>query len=316
MRLSSLAWRGVSSLPDLECDLISTTTGRPHDLVVISGPAATGKTRLCELMLAVLETVGPYHGMVRAQDWYADAHRGARVELGLWLDDAPDADGRVEGRATQAVQARAVVHFTANGVLSEVDRAIGRQLSRYDHDPAHSKREYFPENRQRAWGARGDSTAALEQSLLRSTNDSQKYSFVPRFLAELPDDPARARVFANGVELLSPTVRYSPVSRTADPTTCFMSRERKGAPYAELSSSEADAVLIAATVAMIGLRNSVAFLDRPELYVSPDRLVAWVRNLAALGDGNQWFVASNDAALAAAVDRSQVISLGQNEAQA
>lgn len=311
MKLSRLACRGVASLPDLDCDFVSPATGRPHELVVIAGPAATGKTRLCDLMLAVLEVVAPYHGIVRAPDWYADAERGARVELGLVVDDGTDADGR----PTPALQTDAVVHFTAKGTLSEMDRAIGRRLCRYDHDPAHSKREYFPEGRQRAWGARGDGLSAVEQSLLRSTKDPQKYSFVPRFLAELPDDPVRSKVFANGLELLSPTVRYRPVSRSADPTTCFTSNGRTGAAYAELSSSEADAVLIAATVAMIGLRNSVAFLDRPELYVPPDRLVAWVHNLARLGDGNQWFVATSDAGLAAAVDRSQLIPLGQIEGQ-
>lgn len=310
MRLSRLVSRGVSGLPDLECDFVSTSTGRPHELVVISGPAASGKTRLCELMLAALEAVGPYHGIVRASDWYADPAKGARVELGLWSDEATDADGRA---AQHAVQSQAVIHFTEKGLVCEIERAVGRQLSRYDHDPSHGKREYFPEGRQRAWGARGDGTAPLEQCLLRSTKDPQKYSFVPRFLAELQDDPKRAHVFANGLELLSPTVRYSPVSRTGDPTTCFASRGRKGAPYAELSSSEVDAVLIAATVALTGLRNSIVYLDRPELYLPPDRLVSWVQNLARLGDGNQWFVASSDAGLAAGVDRSQLISLGQIE---
>jgi hypothetical protein len=80
--------------------------------------------------------------------------------------------------------------------------------------------------------------------------------------------------------------------------------------YRELSGAEADAVIIAATAAMIGLNHSVIFLDRPELYVPPTRLVPWVQALSRMGEGNQWFVASNDEGLAASVDRGQRVALG------
>ncbi|NUP10790.1 MAG: hypothetical protein HOW73_32500 [Polyangiaceae bacterium] len=306
MKLSHLALRGVAALPDLERDFISASTGRPHDLIVIAGPAASGKTRLCDLMLAVFETIGSYHGIVHASDWYADAARGARAELGLWLDEGGNGVGA-------APTSRAVVDFTARGVHSMVDRAAGRVLSRYDHDPAHGKREYFPENRQRAWGARSDGLGAPEQSLLRSSKDPQKYSFVPRFLAELRTHAAHRDAFASKLELLSPTVRYTPAARGGDPTACFTNKTRASVLYEELSSSEADAVLIAATATMIGLNHSIVFLDRPELYVAPDRLVAWMQSLLRLGANNQWIVATSDEGLASAVDRSAVVNLGRND---
>lgn len=313
MKVSRLALRGVASLPDLECDLVSATTGRPHDLVVISGPPASGKTRLCEVMLAAIETVGPYLGVVRAADWYADPVRGARVELGLWLDEAPSDASSASTSSGGSV--RAVVDFDGNGVRRDVDRAVARRLSRYDHDPAHGKREYFPEGRQRAWGARQDGLGAVEQSLLRSSKDPQKYSFVPGFLEALRGDAERARTFAAGLELLSPSVRYLPAPRGKEPTACFANLGKSGVAYAELSSSEADAVLIAATAALIGLHHSVVFLDRPELHVSPDRLVGFVQNLARLGQGNQWFVATSDPGLVASVDKSQHISLAPADLQ-
>ncbi|HTJ82396.1 MAG TPA: hypothetical protein VL400_11800 [Polyangiaceae bacterium] len=297
--------RGVAGLPDLESDLISAATGRPHDLVVISGAEATGKTRLLELMVAVLEVLGPYEGIVRASDWYADATRGARVELELWLDDAPGTTG-----GGPAATAHAVVDFTASGVSFGIDRAVARQLARYDHDPAHGKREYFPEDRQRSWGARTDGLSVIEQSLLRSSKDPQKYSFVPRFLAELRSDATRSKAFARGLELLSPTVRFTGAQRLGDPTACFTNASRSGIAYDALSSSESDAVLIAATAALIGLNHSIVFLDRPELHVSADRIGAWVQSLARLGVDNQWFVATSEERLAAAVDRTQTISLG------
>jgi hypothetical protein len=317
MKISRLALRGVAALPDIDRDLTSAATGRPHDLIVVTGPAASGKTRLCEAILAALETVGPYHGIVHAADWYADATRGARVELGLWLEDGQQ-DGDVEGGGAVTTSS-VVVDFSPRGVNcllgplrgnSVVERVVRRRLSRYDHDPAHGKREYFPEDRQRAWGARGDGLGAPEQSLLRSTRDPQKYSFVPRFLAGLRTHAEHRRLFAARLELLSPTVRYSPAARGGDPTACFTNRSRSGVPYEELSSSEADAALIAATAVLIGLHHSVAVLDRPELHVPPDRLGAWVQSLMQLGTNNQWIVATGDPGLASSVDRSQLVDLG------
>lgn len=316
MKISHLALSGVASLPDLDCDFVSGSTGRPHDLIVVTGPAASGKTRLTELMLAVLETVAPYQGIVRASDWMTDPARGARVDIDLWLDGG-SAGPVDEGPPAQT--AHAVVRFTRDGVSCDVDRKVVRYLSRYDHDPARGKREYFPENRGPAWGARTDGLGAHEQALLRSSRDPQKYSFVPRFLADLRTHPAAAKTFASHLELLSPTVRYTPAARTGDPTACFTSTanpSKSGMLYGSLSSSEADAVIMAATAALIGLNHSVVFLDRPELYVPPDRLVAWVEALAKLGQDNQWIVATSERGLVDTVHRSQLVTLGQAAAVA
>lgn len=304
--------RGVAALPDVERDLTAAGSGRPHDLIVVTGPAGSGKTRLCEVILAALETVGSYHGIVHASDWYADAAQGAHVELGLWLEEGPDGpDGPAEERGRVPASAQVRVDFTSRGVKSVVDRAVRRQLSRYDHHPAHGKREYFPEGRQRAWGARCDGLGSAEQSLLRSSKDPQKYSFVPRFLAELRTHAEHPLAFAARLETLSPTVRYAPAVRGGDPTACFTNATRTGVLYDDLSSSEADAVLIAATAVLIGLHHSLVFLDRPELYVPPDRLVGWVQALLQLGTGNQWIIATGDAGLASSVERSRVIDLGR-----
>ncbi len=308
MKISHIGLRGVAGLPDVACDLVSAATGRPHDLVVVSGPPASGKTRLCEVLLATFETIGPYLGIVRATDWFADPAQAARVELGLWLNE----DEAMLAKTGQST-ARAVVHFGSAGVASEVDRGVRRVLSRYDHDPAHGKREYFPANRQRAWGAGSDGLGTLEQCLLRSSNDVQKYAFVPRFLANLPSDPVRARVFSEGLERLSPSVQFAPVSSEENGASSFKNSDDDGVRYSDLSSSEADAVLMAATVAMTGLNHSIVFLDRPEMFVPADRLVAWVHDLAGLGLDNQWVVASSDARLAAAVHPSQRISLLPSE---
>jgi hypothetical protein len=312
VKISRLALRGVAGLPDVERDF-TASSGRPHDLIVVAGPAASGKTRFCEVILAALEAVGGYHGIVHASDWYADAARGARAELGVWLEDGPEDREAGEPSARGAVSTSQVaVDFSARGVHSTVDRAVRRQLARYDHDPAHGKREYFPESRQRAWGARTDGLGVPEQSLLRSGKDPQKYSFVPRFLAELRTRADRRRAFAARLEALSPTVRHVPAARGGDPTACFANQTRIGVPYEQLSSSEADAVMIAATAVLIGLDHSLVVLDRPELYVPSERLGGWVQALLQLGSNNQWIVATSDATLASSVERSQLIDLGES----
>jgi hypothetical protein len=303
MKISRFAARGVLGLRDLDLDFASGASAGPSDLVIVSGPPASGKTRLFDLMLAALEAVGPYHGMVRASDWCADLGKGARIEIGLVVEGSP------EGAAE-----RAIVDFTAEGVRTSVDRRVAKLVSRYDHDPTHGKREYFPEGRQRAWGARCDGLGELEQSLLRSTKDAQKYSFVPRFLAELRHDARRRATFAQKLELLSPSVRFATAPRT-DPTACFKNRMREEVPFVELSSSESDAVIIAATATLLGLHRSVIFLDRPELYVSSDRLVELVEALLQLGEQNQWFIATSDRNLAASLRRAHHVSLGSGAAQ-
>jgi hypothetical protein len=303
MRISRFAARGVLGLRDLDLDFEAGAPGGPRDLVIVSGPPVSGKTRLFDLMLAALEAIGPYHGMVRASDWCADLGKGARVELGLSVEGTP------KGAAE-----RAVVDFTADGLLTAVNRRVAKLVSRYDHDPTHGKREYFPEGRQRAWGARCDGLGELEQSLLRSTKDTQKYSFVPRFLAELRHDVRRRATFARQLELLSPSVRFAAAPRK-DPTACFKNRMREAVPFDELSSSESEAVIIAATATLIGLHRSVIFLDRPELYVSSDRLAEFVEALLQLGEQNQWFIATSDRNLAASLRQAHHVSLGSGAAQ-
>jgi hypothetical protein len=302
MKISQLACRGIAGLPDLSLDLMSSLR-RPHDLVLVTGPEASGKTRFCELVLAGLDVIGPYEGIVRSETWLPEGSRGARLELGIWLDESERESTNVAENPT-----RAVVSFEPDSVDCDAPKEVVKLLSRYDHDPAHGKREYFPEGRQPAWGARRDGTGALEQSLWRCSKDPHKYGFIGGFLKELAKDSQRERVFASGLELLSPTVRYAP-GRAQNPAACFATGAADPVLLAELSSSEADAVILAATAAMTGLCHSLVVLDRPELYVPAERLVAWVHALAGLGSDNQWLVATSSRTLLAATDPNQVVTL-------
>ncbi|NUP05373.1 MAG: ATP-binding protein [Polyangiaceae bacterium] len=303
MKIGSVALTGVRGLADRYVDWVSSATGRPHDLVVVAGPPASGKTRFLEALIAAFETVGGYMGIVRGSDWAA-SRAAARVELGLHLD--PDERQAAPGAGHPA---RAVALWSQDGIAAEVDRGLSRVLERYSHDGAGGKREYFPENRKLAWGSRVDGLSALEQSILRPSKDPQKYSFVPRFLERLSEDPEGQQAFAGMLESLSPSVRYLPKGAPDARSAWFSSRGGDGSFLSELSSSEADAVLIASTVSLLGLNHSIVFLDRPELYVPSERLVPWVRALTTIGHDNQWIVATGSRRLVEAVETSQLVLL-------
>lgn len=316
MKLSGLSFSNVRGFADKRFDFSSDASARPNDLIVVTGAAASGKTRFLEAILTAFEVVGPYLGIVRPTDWTYGA-QPARIELSLWLNDeerklAEAAKGPVVAAAT----------LSSNGVAAQAERNVSRLVSRYRHDRETSKREYFADNRQNAWGARIDGLHPIEQSLLRPTKDPQKYCFVPRFLESLRDDPAKAKSFADKLELLSPTVRYAPAPGE-DSTICFRSRKMatsRGAvldreppgssmlaPVGGLSSAERDAVLIAATATLVGLDHSIVFLDSPELYVSEDRIHGFVQSLLKLGHDNQFIVATESPALLQAVEPSLVV---------
>ena len=307
MKLAHVDVRGIRGLPDLSFSLQAGGTGEPYDSFVIVGPCGSGKTRLLETIIAAKETIGPYVGMVRPSDWMRDEKQGARVELAFSLNEeerlaAPNAGS----------PARALALWSSHGLGSEADRGLVRLLERYEHLPTSGKFEYFPENRQRAWGARSDGLGALEQSLMRLAKDPQKFSFLPRFLTSLRGDAAKTRAFADAVQALTETIRVKE-PEDQDDDTYFKNRFGQSVFFSQLSSSETDAVLIAATSVNIALNQSIVFLDRPELYVHPSRLGQWLAGLAKLGRNNQWLIATSSPAVSTSVTKAQLLTLGTQQ---
>ncbi len=298
MKISTISARGIAGLPDLDLDLAGGGGAAPHSLFLVTGAAASGKTRLLEAIVATFEAVGPYEGIVRALDWVPDTNAAGRIELGLRLDGA---DGASVGGTTNVA-----VRFESGRVVVDAASGVSKLLGRYDHQDTTAKREYFPETRQLWCDSFADGLGALEQSLLRGSKGPRKYSFVPRFLASLPDDPVQSERFGAAITHLAPGLKYLPSHREH----CFSSRGGSPVRVADLSSSEADAVLIGATAAMIGLSHSLVLLDRPELYVPPERIVAWTEALATLGVDNQWLIATSSPELVHAVPRAQIAWLG------
>lgn len=298
MKISTISARGIAGLPDLDVDLASGGAANPHPLFLVTGPAASGKTRLLDAIVATFEAVAPYEGMVRAADWVANPNGSGRIELGLWLD-GPE-------RTQAGGGTNIAVRFESGRVITDAASGLSRLLQRYDHEESTPKREYFPETRQIWTEGHADGLGALEQSLLRSSKHPRKYSFVRRFLASLPEDPVRSDRFTTTLRRLAPELEYVSTNREY----CFSSHKSAPVPVNRLSSFETDAVLICATAALIGLNHSLVLLDRPELYVPPERIVAWTQTLATLGTDNQWIVATNSPELIQSVGQNQIAALG------
>jgi energy-coupling factor transporter ATP-binding protein EcfA2 len=303
MKLARVSFLGVRGLADATYDFVAGG-GAPHDLVVVTGPTASGKTRFLEAILATKEAIGPYGLPPSGASWVASGAFGAKVSLAFWLDE----EERAYAGTSSAIM-EADVTWSAQRGAADADDGLVAVLERYDHRPDRGKVEYFAATRRLPSHPPFHGTGPLEQRLLRGGRDARKYACVPRFLAELRANPAATRAFAARLEALSPTARYVRPATADGVPRCFTSRG--GAPLTpmELSDGEADAVLFAATATTIALGRSVLLVDRPEIHADPSRLGALVAGLRALGPDNQLVLASASPELVAAARPAHVVTL-------
>ena len=88
---------------------------------------------------------------------------------------------------------------------------------------------------------------------------------------------------------------------------CFSSRGGDPVTAGQLSQSEADAVVFAATATNIGLDHSLVFVDRPDLHV--DDPAPFLEALASLGQDNQLWLTGGQRLVAAAPRGTHVVTL-------
>ena len=306
MKLLRATFLSVRGLPDATCDFGDAHRGVPHDVVVISGPPASGKTRMLEAILAAKDVIAPYGPMVTGAPWITGGASSAKIELCFVLD--ADEQKRV-GVTEPVVTAEAL--FSPRVCRGEADEGLKALLQSYEHTPRSGKVEYFPANRALVSSGPMHGLSAIEQRTLRTTRDPRKYSFLPRLLFALTWDGAYAEArdrFESALASLSPTVRYTGPN-AADPSVCFSSFGGPRVGPSELAGSESAAVLIAATATLLGFERSLVLIDRPEASVDESAIVAWLQALRALAGDLQLLVATSSPALLAAVDPQAVVML-------
>lgn len=305
MKLSRVTFLGIRGIADGSYDFTDVQTGLPHDVVIVTGPEASGKTRFLEAILAAKEGIAPYGPMSTGATWLPPGLGVAKIMLSFWLEEE---ERQYVGTNREVVDAEA--QFLPDRIRRDADEGTVALLRRYEHGRAAGKIEYFPASRRLSPLGPFHGTSALEQRLHRASKDPMKYGFVVRFLRDLDQDAAKEKEFAALLERLSPSVRYVMRASREGLPRCFSSRGGPPVHAAELSDSEAQAVLLAATAVNVGLSRSLVLVDRPELFAGAGSAPRLLEGLRALGEGNQLLLASSSAEMIAAVPRDNVVRLG------
>jgi hypothetical protein len=291
MKLRRATLLGISGLDDVSFDLVDPSTGAPRRVALVTGPSGSGKTRLLEAILAAKEIVAPYGAPVQGGAWCRDD--AAKAELGFELDED---EQRACGGLGPEVEIEAL--FEDEACQFDADEAFVALLERYEHGTKRGKFDYFPASRAIPPSALAMGFSSAEMQLLRASSSPRKYGFVPRYLASLASDPAGARRFSEALAALTSTIRFEPAAD--DPVDCFVTRRNARVGVTQLSTSEANAVIFAASAALVHYERSIVLVDRPEQGVPERSIVAWMEQLSrVLGDA-QLVVATDSPALIAA----------------
>lgn len=284
MKILDLQTFGVQGVPDGSYDFAESgdeaTRSGAHDLVVLTGPSGSGKTRFLELILAVREALLSTDEEYRGFGWIRAGNRTAKAKVS-WLFSAEEQ--RIVGAPSSVHRTETI--FGGENPISSADELLVHLFERYNHTDATSKLEYFAENRRLDESGAEMSNDPDTQAPFRSSKSARKYAFVPAFLREIRTRPDKAERFAATLARLSRTCRYD-VQAGA-----LLSQGRVIRTLFELSGSERDALLFAATAANVGLSRSIVLVDRPELMGASLRET--LPGLLALGNQNQVFVATS-----------------------
>lgn len=304
MKLRKVVFRGVRGLPDGSHDLTDPSTGEPCSLVLVTGPAASGKTRFLEAIVAAKELVAPYAARPQVTPWIRPGDTAAKVALSWHLTPEERTYGALgEGGAeTESI-------FTTVGPTFPEDDGVVSVLKRYEHGHATGKIEYLPAHRPVSMTGLGVGLSPFEQKPLRATADPRKLTSVVKVVHELSGGGPTADYFAALLERLSPTCRFEPAHAADAFPRCFPG------PWGprsvrDLSSSELDAVVMAALAVLLGLSHSLLLIDSPDLFVEPSRVPALAEGLLSLGQDVQVIATTRSPDAWRAARPGQVITLG------
>lgn len=300
MKLQRATFIGIRGVPDVSLDLTDTRTGEPRPLVVITGPSGSGKTRMIEALIAAKEAIRPYGALAAGAAWIGTTG-AAKIRAAFYLDEA---ERDFAGTTSPTLEAEVI--FLPDRATAEADDGLRAVFGRYAHNPAYGKVDYFPAERRIPMFPPFPGTGSAEQRVARLGKDSRKYGFILPFLRSLGQDTAQRDRFAMTLAVLSPSCRYVPDPSGDVIPRCFSSNGGAPATVAQLSHGEADAVIFAATAALIGLDHSIVFVDRPDLFV--DDLNLLLAGLTSLGKDNQLIVTGRPE-LATAAQGAHVVNL-------
>ncbi|NUP05557.1 MAG: hypothetical protein HOW73_05805 [Polyangiaceae bacterium] len=306
MKLARATFLSIKGLPDLTCDFVHPDTGLPLDVAVVTGPAQSGKTRVLEALAVAKDVIAPYDAPPEdGEAFVRDDADSAKIELTFAID--AEEQRRFGLEATAFAEAL----FTSDEVSREADDALVALLSQYEHAARAGKIEYFPASR----GLASYVDPHLfpdDQGSLRTSKSPSKYAFVPAYLATLAKNESEAQRFATLLGRLCPRLSYARPER-GDPVRCIVAPGRSACHPKDLSSTEVDAVVIAATASLIHFERSIVLIDRPERSADETSFATWLAGARSLAEDVQLILASSSPAVIASVDPGAVVLVGAAE---
>ncbi|EYF02665.1 hypothetical protein [Chondromyces apiculatus] len=318
MKIRKLSVDGFRGLPDREFSLIDPRSDAAFSLVLVTGPRASGKTSFLDAIIAAKEQVGPYGPEQPASSLVRLDATAAKVRVDWELSNAE--------RERFGIGKRSLLSESIFGgsVMPPPtpDPALEALLSTYDPDPTLGKVEYFHAARRLALGTTIDLSRTAGDAFDRMTRlgrDDIKYAPLLRFIVEAglgldvnadgtPKAPGRVSA---AFEALCPTKRIAGLYRSGDAMLpAFLDAQNRAYSLAQLSDSEIDALLFAATFVRAGVNESLVLIDTPEKHLGGGDARELVLALTRLGHDNQLIVATRSEPLLASVHSDQVIRLG------
>ena len=312
MKILELSLEGFLGAPDGTYSFQHPHTHDPLPVVVVTGPAQSGKTSLLEAIIAVKELVGSYGAPPDARSL---ARRGARSGAAVATWRLSPAEMERAG-TTQAIW-RTEVTVGEGAPPPDVDPRFQSVLEAHSLEPQCGKFEYFAADRRlprRDGLAEPPILPSTVEAATRLRRGAEKYLGVHRALVEcaLADATRRlTQLKERGIAFASeegdaltpyrkvlagllPQLRLDGLETyRGQQVVRFVRRDGTWCTLTELSEGERQVVLLAVTFLQLGLNDSVVLIDEPELHLHPDNHVGVLQALAGLGLDNQLIVATS-----------------------
>ncbi len=326
MKLHSLTAEGLW-IPDGTYALHSG--GRPHDVALITGLPASGKTTFLRLVAAAKEAVAPYGSPPDFSPLIRSGEDSGRLTV-TWVLSDEDAR-RTRGAPGERT---AVIDVERGAFVVTKDPEIGPALVPLPE--ATTRFELFPASRRlglEAWRFPHPPVSQAIEEGRRLGSDPDKYAALRRVFFDLSLDEAgkMARVLdGRGVALrrdqpdllapyksaaaaMLPDLRLvSTQVRDGTAIPRFARRDGSELGIPDLSASEEQAALFAFAFTWLRLSRSVVLVDTPELHIHPKVHADFFGRLSRLGPDNQLLAATSSEALLRSVPVSQVIDLSSS----
>ena len=140
MKIARVTVSGVRGLPDRTFDLTDPSSGRPLDMVFVTGAPGSGKTSFLDAIAAAKEDVAPYGPRLSPAPYVRRGSVAAKIRVDWWLTD----DERARLAADKPEISSESILSPSIPPSAAHDARLVALLGAYDHSPATPKIRVLP----------------------------------------------------------------------------------------------------------------------------------------------------------------------------